>query len=89
MALIFVDDSPKLPDRTSLENWARAVGRRLNGVLPKDGSEAMTQPLVLATFTTATKPAAADWAGGVIYVSDGGAGNIIQASNGTSWVSLG
>lgn len=65
------------------------IGYRLNRTLPKDGSEAMTAPLVLRAYTVATRPAAADYAGGVIYVSDGGAGAVIQASNGAAWVNLG
>ncbi len=54
-----------------------------------DGTSSMTNPLLLATFTVATRPAAASWAGGVIYVSDGGAGAVFQGSNGTAWVNLG
>lgn len=65
------------------------VAYRVNRTLPKDGSEAMTQPLVLATFTVATRPAAASWAGGIIFVSDGGAGAVFQGSNGSTWVNLG
>lgn len=66
-----------------------ALGYRLNRTLPKDGSEAMTAPLVLATYTVATRPAAASWTGGIIYVSDGGAGAVFQGSNGAAWVNLG
>ena len=54
-----------------------------------DGTASMTQPLILATFTVATRPAATAWEGGVIYVSDGGAGSVFQGSNGTAWVDLG
>lgn len=64
-------------------------GRRINATVPKDGSEAMTQPLPLATFTIATRPTASSWVGAIIYVSDGGAGNVFQGSNGSAWVSLG
>lgn len=62
---------------------------RINQALPKEGSEAMTAPLLLATYTTATRPAAGAWAGGTIYVSDAAAGSKFQGSDGTSWVSLG
>jgi len=71
---------------------------RLNGAFPKDGTEAMTGQLDFATFpvkpptyTVApdTRPAAASWAGGIIYVSDGGAGAVFQGSNGAAWVDLG
>lgn len=64
-------------------------GFRLNRVLPKDGTEAMTAPLVLAEYTVATLPTASDWEGGVIYVSDGAAGQKFRGSDGTSWVNLG
>lgn len=41
-------------------------------------------------FTTATRPAASQvMPGKIIYVSDGGAGNVFQGWNGSSWVSLG
>lgn len=77
--------------------WANALldalfayGKRLNACLPKDGTEAMTGGLQLASYTTATKPAASTANKGVvIYVSDGGAGNVFQGSNGSTWVSLG
>ncbi|TVR78990.1 MAG: hypothetical protein EA405_13655 [Rhodospirillales bacterium] len=62
---------------------------RLNRTLPKDGSEAMGHPLPLATFTVATRPPAADWAGGVIYVSDASTGAKFQGSDGSAWVNLG
>ena len=74
---------------TALNSLLTLVYTRLNLALPKDGSEVMTGPLGLITYTTATKPAAAGRAGQAIFVSDGGAGNVFQGSNGTSWVSLG
>lgn len=65
------------------------IKQRVNGLVPKDGTEAMGAPLVLATYTVATRPTAASWTGGIIYVSDGAAGAKFQASNGGSWVNLG
>ena len=64
---------------------------RLNRVLPKDGTEAMTAQLPLATYTDTpdTKPTASDFPGSVIYVSDGGPGAVFRGSDGTSWVNLG
>ena len=62
---------------------------RVNATLPKDGTEAMTAPLVLVTYTVATLPTASSWPGGVIYVSDGAAGAKFRGSDGTSWVNLG
>ncbi len=46
-------------------------------------------PLKLPTYTVATRPSAVGIAGAMIYVSDGGAGAVIQASNGAAWVNLG
>lgn len=87
-------DGPSL--FAALVGWANnlvqqlvAYGARLNLCLPEDGSEAMTGPLPLKSYTTATKPSATGRSGQIIFVSDGGAGNVFQGSNGTSWVSLG
>lgn len=74
---------------SSLNTLLSQIYARLNLALPSDGSEVMTGPLPLKSYTTATKPSAAGRAGQVIFVSDGGAGNVFQGSNGTSWVSLG
>ncbi len=65
------------------------ISIRVNRMLPKDGTEAMAAALPLATFTVATRPAASANTGGVIYVSDGGAGAVFQGSNGSAWVNLG
>jgi len=51
--------------------WSKAL-HRLNLVLPKDGSEAMTGPLELKTYTRATMPDAGFLKGSLIHVSDGG-----------------
>lgn len=51
--------------------WSKEL-HRLNRVLPKDGTEAMTGPLELKTYTVSTLPTASDFGGSVIYVSDGG-----------------
>lgn len=57
--------------RTLQGFWSKEL-HRLNRVLPKDGTEAMTGPLELFTYTVATLPDASDFTGSVIYVSDGG-----------------
>ncbi len=64
---------------------------RLNKVLPKDGTEDMTAPLTLMTYTDTpdTVPTASDYAGAVIYVSDGSSGQKFRGSDGSSWVNLG
>ena len=42
--------------------------------------------VVLPTYTVAGLPDAADWTGGVVYVSNGAAGSPILAfSDGTNW----
>lgn len=46
-------------------------------------------PIKPATYTTATRPAAASHTGSIIYVSDGAAGSKFQGSDGSAWVSLG
>lgn len=66
------------------------IGVRLNRVLPKDGSEAMEGPLVPKTHTVATLPAASSVTpGGIVYVSDGGAGARWRGSDGSAWHNLG
>jgi hypothetical protein len=77
------------PLLAELDGRLREIGFRLNRVLPKDGSEAMSQPFKPGSFTTATRPAASAWPGAVIYVSDGAAGAKFQGSDGTAWVNLG
>lgn len=87
-------------DAPAIARWASSVtsiivnvfqqfGYRLNRTLPKDGTEAMTGPLELETYTTATKPSASDYEASIIYVSDASAGSKFQGSDGSSWVSLG
>lgn len=91
------------PPRVTLEGlhgWAVDIIRvlvavlsetntRANQGLPKDGTEPMTAPLELETFTTATRPAVADNEGAIIYVSDGAAGFRFQGSDGVTWLGLG
>jgi hypothetical protein len=43
----------------------------------------------VAQYTVATLPAAATMPWRVVAVTDGGAGAVIQASNGAAWVNLG
>jgi len=59
--------------------------RRLNGALMKDGSEAMTRPLVLAQYATVDLPTAADWEGGIVYDSTA---NRVKFSDGASWTAM-
>lgn len=50
-----------------------------------DGTQAMGAPLPLLSATVATVPAAADWTGGLIYVSDEVGGATPAFSDGTNW----
>lgn len=61
---------------------------RLNAALPKDGTEALTGPLTLGTYTVATLPAAASHPGAILYVSDGSAGQKFRGSDGSSWLNI-
>lgn len=64
-------------------------GQRLNDSIHKDGGIAMVNPLVLGPFLNASLPTAANWTGGIIYVSDGAAGTKFRGSDGVAWVNLG
>lgn len=88
------------PTGQSFLQWATAIGQqlsqtlqeyghRLNNTLPKDGSETLTAPLPLKSYTTAERPSASEHEGAIIYVSDASAGSNFQGSDGSSWVSLG
>lgn len=77
------------PDAPLINNNAvehrRQIANRANVGLPIDGSRAMNQPLVLATYTVATLPTASLWEGGQIYVSDESGGAQPAFSDGTNW----
>ena len=63
----------------------RALAMRANASLPKDGTEPMAAPLVLATYTVATLPDATLWLRGLIYVSNETGGATLAFSDGTNW----
>ena len=63
----------------------RLLATRVNAALPKDGTEGMTQPLLLKSFAVADLPDAALWEGAIIYVPDETGGSIIAFSGGTDW----
>ena len=52
-------------------------------------TDRLQHSFMLPTYTVATLPVAEDNKGGIIYVSDGGAGAQFRGSNGTAWVNLG
>lgn len=59
--------------------------QRLNLAIVNDGTEPMTAPLVLASYTVAGVPAAASYTGGMIYVSNETGGAVPAFSDGTNW----
>lgn len=54
-------------------------------VLRLDGNQPMAGPLILASYLVAEVPAAADWTGGEIYVSNESGGATLAFSDGTDW----
>ncbi len=63
----------------------RLIAVRANAALPKDGSEGMTEPLRLKSFTVATVPTASLWTAAEIFVSDETGGAVPAFSDGTNW----
>ena len=63
----------------------RRIAQRANVGLPIDGSYPMTRPLLLKSYTVAGVPTAADWEGGIIYVSNETGGKTVAFSDGTNW----
>ena len=68
-----------------LFNILTSYATRLNAAIVADGSEVMTAPLVLATYTVATVPTASSYTQGLIYVSDETGGAVPAFSDGTNW----
>lgn len=63
----------------------RQIAERANAGFPKDGTEAMTAPLRLLSYTVATLPDPTAWTGALIYVSDETGGATLAFSDGTNW----
>lgn len=64
------------------------IGVRLNGVLPKDGTEAMTAPLQHKASTVAELTSlwpAASYTGAILYCSNETGGATLVFSDGTNW----
>lgn len=77
---------PIVPTKhTNAEEHRRQLAERANASLPKDGTEGMTNPLLLKSFTVADVPDATIWTGAMIYVSDEAGGAIPAFSDGTNW----
>ena len=59
--------------------------RRVNGLLARDGTEAMTAPIVLASYLKTQLPTASAYTAGLIYVSNEAGGAVPAFSDGTNW----
>jgi hypothetical protein len=92
--------SPMIPfptgDQNNLVSWAQLlikmlrtqfslISNRTNAMLAADGTEAAIAPVLLASYTVATVPAAASFTGGIIYVSNGTLNKRLAVSDGTNW----
>lgn len=89
-APLFLTSFPSISDFAttliqSLLVEIRAHALRLNGALVKDGTEAMTGPMVLKTYVKAALPVAATYTNGLIVVSDDVGGLTPAFSDGTNW----
>lgn len=62
-----------------------SLSYNLNRSLALDGTDSMTGPLVVKTYTVATLPTASAWTGGIIYVSDETGGGDLAFSDGVHW----
>lgn len=69
----------------SLTTLLFAFAERINAVLPKDGSEPLTGPLQLASYTTAGLPSAASFPRCIVWDSTAGT---VKYSNGTTWTAV-
>lgn len=63
----------------------RMLAVRVNAALPKDGSEAATQPIGLRSYAVADLPTASNWEAHIVYVSDETGGAVLAFSDGTDW----
>lgn len=68
-----------------LTNELREHATRLNAAMVRDGTEAMTGPMVLKTYVKAALPLAASYTNGLIIVSDDVGGLTPAFSDGTNW----
>ena len=67
------------------EEHRRQLANRANAALNKDGTNAMTAPLELKSYTVATLPTASVWTGALVYVTDETDGAVPAYSDGTNW----
>lgn len=75
-------------EHTNEREHRRLLAMRANAGVPKDGSEGMTGPLPLKSFTVAELTgdyAASLWSGAIVYVSNETGGAQPAFSDGTNW----
>lgn len=70
--------------RSLIQNFSE-VAKAVNVALFIDGSTPMSRPLVGAVYLKADLPAAADWPGGWVNVSNEAGGYVPAFSDGTNW----
>lgn len=69
----------------TLNSAFQEVGVRTNLNLPRDGDRTMEAPVPLQHSTVANLPAAGDWEGSLIYVTNDTGGPAIAWSDGSDW----
>lgn len=67
------------------EEHRRQLADRVNAAVMKDGTDGMVKPLPLKSYAVADLPAASDWEGAIVYVSDETGGATVAFSDGSSW----
>lgn len=73
-------------EHTNEREHRRLLADRANASLPKDGTEGMSAPLALASYTAAELPDPSLWTGAVVFVSDEG---VTAVSDGLAWERIG
>lgn len=81
--------SKRLPDaplaHPNPDEHRRQIAQRANASLPKNGTQPMTQPLVVSAFALADLPDASLWERGVVFVPDETGGATLAFSDGSDW----
>lgn len=63
----------------------RQLAVRVNASLTSDGTNGMTAPLQLQSYTVAGLPDPSLWTAALVYVSDEVGGAVVAFSDGASW----
>ncbi len=64
----------------------RLIAQRANASLPKNGTQAMSQPLTPMETVKANLPDASTWQYAIIVVTDDVGGPTLALSDGTNWL---